>query len=136
MGAKEKAAEGEGVVEASADGGFDISDAPSSTVLDEKKKSSKEKTTTLKSEGEPKSKSNDSEKDEKEDNSPPPVGNGGTVENKYVWTQTLQELVVSLPLPNSTRGKDLNVMMKKNHLKISLRGHPPMVDTPLTKTII
>ena len=45
------AAEEESVVEASADGGYDISDAPSSTVLDEKKTSATEETTTLKPKG-------------------------------------------------------------------------------------
>ena len=56
--------------------------------------------------------------DDKEE--PPPVGNGGTVDGKYVWTQTLSELSVIVPLPNNTRGKDLIVVIGKNTLKVEL----------------
>lgn len=69
---------------------------------------------------------------------PPPLGNGGTVEGKYVWTQTLSELTVTIPLPDNTRGRDLNVIMNKKHLKVALKSNKdaPIVDKPLTKAII
>ena len=37
-----------------------------------------------------------------------PVGNGGSTP-RYVWTQTLDEVVVFLPVPEGTRAKDLDV---------------------------
>ena len=69
---------------------------------------------------------------------PPPIGNGGTVDGKYAWTQILSEVVVTVPVPHNTRGKDLNVVMTKNHLKIALRSASlePIVDAPLTKPIV
>jgi hypothetical protein len=70
---------------------------------------------------------------------PAPIGNGGTVPAKYVWTQTLSEVNVVVPVPENTRGRDLNVTIAKNHLKIGLRSQPTktwIVDAPLTKSII
>ena len=73
-----------------------------------------------------------------DDDEPPPTGNGGTVDGKYVWTQTLQELSVIVPLPDFTRGKDLNVTIGKNHLKVGLKGKggETIVDGRLTHAII
>lgn len=69
---------------------------------------------------------------------PPPIGNGGTVDGKYVWTQTLSEVCVTVPVPENTRGKDLNVSIAKKHLKIGLRSQNGtwMVNAPLTKPVI
>jgi hypothetical protein len=68
----------------------------------------------------------------------PPVGNGGTVEGRYVWTQSLSELNVSIAVPANTRGRDLNVTIAKKHLKVGLRAQPGtwIVDAPLVKAII
>jgi hypothetical protein len=75
--------------------------------------------------------------DSDDDAEPPPLGNGGTVDGKYVWTQTLQELSVTVALPDNTRGKDLNVVIAKNHLKVGLKGKKEMiVDGALTHAII
>ncbi|KAL3815295.1 hypothetical protein ACHAXA_006797 [Cyclostephanos tholiformis] len=80
---------------------------------------------------------NDDDDDKRDDDEPPPVGNGGTVDGKYVWTQTLQELSVSVPLPEGTRGKDLNVVMNKNHLRVGLKGGTKtMIDGDLSHAII
>jgi hypothetical protein len=92
----------------------------------------------------------DKDDDEDEDDknkSPPPVGNGGTVEGKYVWTQTLQEVTVVVPLPDNTRARDLTVDIRKSHLKITQKKSARAdttsmiavnvnVDDDLTKTIV
>ena len=80
-----------------------------------------------------------SDKGGETERAPPPLGNGGTVDGKYVWTQTLSELTVTVPLPENTRGRDLDVVINKKHLKVALRRNkdsPPVVDAPLTKAII
>lgn len=96
------------------------------------------------------SKTNDNEKkEEDEEDVPPPVGNGGTVPGKYVWTQTLQEVNVVVPLHQPTRGRDLDVVISKNHLKVGLKadvakakssdgagGDGYIVNAPLTKAVI
>ena len=137
----------EEVIELDADGGFDISQ--SSKIVGEDSKlpsvkddvAEKKKTEESTSDDAAPLKSNedaDTDDDNKdEDDTPPPVGNGGTVEGKYVWTQTLEELVINIPLPDNTRGRDLNVVMNKNHLKVSLKGkQEPIVNDDLTNTII
>eukprot|EP00815_Leptocylindrus_aporus_P011846 CAMPEP_0116058544 /NCGR_PEP_ID=MMETSP0322-20121206/5258_1 /TAXON_ID=163516 /ORGANISM="Leptocylindrus danicus var. apora, Strain B651" /LENGTH=325 /DNA_ID=CAMNT_0003542743 /DNA_START=175 /DNA_END=1149 /DNA_ORIENTATION=- len=65
----------------------------------------------------------------------PSKGNGGTVPGKYVWTQTLQEVNVTVPLPDGSRGRDLKVVIAKNKLKVVYRNETK-VDAKLCKTII
>ena len=143
----------EGVIELDADGGFDISSSsdaavdvdvedskPAASKVEEKVESQKEGVEPIKQNDADKTK--DSEKDDDDDdNTPPPVGNGGTVPNKYVWTQTLQEVSVVVPLPNNTRGRDLTVTISKNHLKIGLKAQQQnqqswIINDTLTKPII
>jgi len=154
---KQSKSEGDGVIELGEDGGFDISNATTSTsesastppsqpqddsIPSESKTVSKNNTTSNiepkeKKEVENVSQDKKDTKDKDGDDSPPPVGNGGTVDGKYVWTQTLSELTVTSPLPENTRGRDLNVSIKKKHLKIGLKSsNQIIVDAPLTKQII
>lgn len=88
--------------------------------------------------GDNKQEQNDEEEEEEEDNSPPPIGNGGTIDGKYVWTQTLQELTINIPLPENTRGRDLNVVISKKHLKVGFAKtkNEFIVNDDLTKPII
>jgi len=126
----------EEVIELDADGGFDISESPA--VKDSKPAAKEEEKPAARPTDEEAApvKSNDEGEDDEKDDSPPPIGNGGTVDEKYVWTQTLSELSVTVPLPDNTRGRDLNVVMNKNKLKIGLKGKDLIVNDNLTKTII
>lgn len=124
-------------------GGFDISQTSSTTVEDTvvgaDKKSTKEEAIQVNDEikaGDPNAGVNDNNDDDS--SGPPPVGNGSTIPGKYTWTQTLQELCITVPLPNNTRAKDLTVVISKNHLKIGLKaaGTKSIVDDTLSKSII
>ena len=68
----------------------------------------------------------------------PSTGNGGIVAGKYVWTQTLSELNINISIPPNTRGRDLIVEIKKKKIKAALKSNPqnPIVDAPLTNSII
>ena len=81
---------------------------------------------------------NEAGKDEDKKRGPRPIGNGGTVDGKYVWTQTLSEVNVNVNVPPNTRGRDLNVTISKNHLKVGLKVDKGtwIIDAPLTKPII
>lgn len=46
-----------------------------------------------------------------------PIGNGGST-SRYVWTQTLEEVTVHIPLPEGIRAKDLNVKLDTSSLSI------------------
>lgn len=47
------------------------------------------------------------------------AGNGGKTD-KYVWTQTLADLAVNIPLPVGTKSKMLDVEIKNTKLKVLL----------------
>ncbi|KAL7441699.1 hypothetical protein ACHAXH_007302 [Discostella pseudostelligera] len=147
-----KSQEEEDVIELDANGGgFDISqpsspDAAAVSVAEADKKSSDKAMSNndeTKATGN-KNANNDNENDADDDEAtgPPPIGNGSTIPGKYTWTQTLQELCITVPLPVNTRGKDLTVIISKKHLKIALKTavavgtNPIIVDDALTKSII
>eukprot|EP00698_Gefionella_okellyi_P004793 TRINITY_DN14437_c0_g1_i1.p1 TRINITY_DN14437_c0_g1~~TRINITY_DN14437_c0_g1_i1.p1 ORF type:complete len:161 (-),score=33.66 TRINITY_DN14437_c0_g1_i1:51-533(-) len=53
----------------------------------------------------------------------------------YTWTQTLQEVSVVVPVPKGTRGRDLVVEVKKNHIKVGLKGQPLLIDGDLFEAV-
>mmetsp|Transcript_9785 Transcript_9785/g.18394 ORF Transcript_9785/g.18394 Transcript_9785/m.18394 type:complete len:221 (+) Transcript_9785:498-1160(+) len=114
------------------DDGFDVSSPSISASVPSTDDHDMESTEDI-----PQKQNDEDEKEQEEDGSLAPVGNGGAVEGKYVWTQTLSELNVVIPLPQNTKGRDLTVIMKKDHLKAGLRNSSePIVDAPLTHSII
>ncbi|KAL6320265.1 hypothetical protein AAG906_005342 [Vitis piasezkii] len=54
---------------------------------------------------------------------------------KYSWMQTLQEVTVTVPVPPGTKSRFIVCDIKKNHLKVGLKGHPPIIDGELSKPI-
>jgi len=55
------------------------------------------------------------------------MGNGG-VTDKYSWTQTLQDVNITVPVPAGMKGKDIVCDIGSTHLKFGLRGQTPLVD--------
>ncbi|OWM79639.1 protein BOBBER 1 [Punica granatum] len=79
----------------------------------------------------------EAEKKEEEEKSgliAPNRGNGLDLEN-YSWTQTLQEVTVNVPVPKGTKGRFVVCDIKKNHLKVGLKGQPPIIDGELYQTV-
>ncbi|KAG6745569.1 hypothetical protein POTOM_050067 [Populus tomentosa] len=64
----------------------------------------------------------------------PNNGNGLDLE-KYSWTQTLQEVNIQIPVPSGTKSRFVICDIKKNHLKVGLKGQPPIVEGELYKPI-
>ncbi|CAI0546779.1 unnamed protein product [Linum tenue] len=64
----------------------------------------------------------------------PNKGNGLDLDN-YSWTQTLQEVTVLVPVPHGTKSRFVVCDIKKNHLKIGLKGQPPILEGELYKPI-
>jgi hypothetical protein len=60
----------------------------------------------------------------------PNAGNGADLE-KYSWTQTLSEVVVTVPVPSGTKGKACAVSITVDRLSVGLRGQPPILDGQL-----
>jgi hypothetical protein len=66
-----------------------------------------------------------------------PIGNGGST-TRYVWTQTLEEAVVHIPVPDGTRAKDLDVEITPSSLSIKRKDEPSddsMKFNPLSGTL-
>jgi hypothetical protein len=72
-------------------------------------------------EGDEKQENGDEKKEKEEDKTPPPYGNGGTNE-KYIWTQTLDELHMYLPVPDDTRAKDLIIELESKNCLVAWKS--------------
>lgn len=44
------------------------------------------------------------------------------------WRQTLQDVDVTIPVPKGTRGRDLQVELKKKYIKVALKGQTPLIE--------
>ncbi|KAL1822272.1 protein BOBBER 1 [Daucus carota subsp. sativus] len=64
----------------------------------------------------------------------PNAGNGLDMEN-YSWGQSLQEVTITIPVPLGTKSRSILLEMKKNHLKVGLKGQPPIIDGDLYQPI-
>lgn len=64
----------------------------------------------------------------------PNAGNGLDLE-KYSWTQTLKEVNVNIKVPRGTKSRFVICEIKKNHLKVGLKGQPAIIDGDLHQSI-
>ncbi|KAI3897483.1 hypothetical protein MKW92_032831 [Papaver armeniacum] len=64
----------------------------------------------------------------------PNKGNGTDMEN-YSWTQSLQEVTISIPVPQGTKSKSVSIEIKKNHLKVGLKGQPCIIDADFFQSV-
>ncbi|KAJ7959336.1 protein BOBBER 1-like [Quillaja saponaria] len=64
----------------------------------------------------------------------PNKGNGLDLDN-YSWTQSLQEVTVNIPVPNGIKSRFVVCEIKKNHLKVGVKGQPPIIDGELYRTV-
>ena len=76
----------------------------------------------------------DADPDEDDDDSPKPEGNGGKTAT-YIWTQTLQEVVITFPVRAGIKAKHLNVKLGTEHLKLQIKGEDAICDGDLCKRI-
>ncbi|KAI5001815.1 hypothetical protein ZWY2020_026465 [Hordeum vulgare] len=64
----------------------------------------------------------------------PNSGNGLDLDN-YSWTQQLPEVNISVPVPEGTKGRSVVCEIKKDHLKVGLKGQPPIIDGELHEPV-
>ncbi|XP_031100381.1 protein BOBBER 1-like [Ipomoea triloba] len=72
--------------------------------------------------------------DEKKGPRAPNKGNGLDMDN-YSWVQSLQEVTITIPVPPGTKARFIECDIKKNHLKVGLKGQPPVIDAELYKPV-
>jgi len=46
----------------------------------------------------------------------------------YKWTQTIQDLDITVSVPANLKGRDIVVDMKKTYLKVGVKGQEPVID--------
>lgn len=46
----------------------------------------------------------------------------------YKWTQTISEAEVTISVPSTIRGKDLDVVLTKTKIKVALKGQTPSIE--------
>jgi len=56
-----------------------------------------------------------------------PTDYGGETKH-YKWTQTEDDVSVSVTVPEGLRARDLDVVMKPKHLKVAVKGKESIVD--------
>ncbi|VAH69648.1 unnamed protein product [Triticum turgidum subsp. durum] len=80
--------------------------------------------------------STEAEKKEKEESKgrQPNSGNGLDLDN-YSWAQQLPEVNLTVPVPEGTKGRSVVCEIKKDHLKVGLKGQPPIIDGELHKPV-
>lgn len=76
----------------------------------------------------------DSKEENKNGPRAPNRGNGLDMDN-YCWTQSLQEVNVTVPVPPGTKSRCITCEIKKNHLKVGVKGQPPVIDAELYKPV-
>ncbi|XP_048567182.1 protein BOBBER 1-like [Triticum urartu] len=64
----------------------------------------------------------------------PNAGNGLDLD-KYSWSQQLPEVNLSIPVPEGTKARFVLCEIKKDHLKVGLKGQPPIIDGDLHKPV-
>ncbi|XP_006655942.1 protein BOBBER 1-like [Oryza brachyantha] len=64
----------------------------------------------------------------------PNAGNGLDLE-KYSWTQQLPEVTITVPVPQGTKSRFVVCDIKKEHLKVGLKGQPPIIEGELYKPV-
>jgi hypothetical protein len=53
----------------------------------------------------------------------------------YKWDQTIKDLDITVPIESKFKGKDLDVKIARNTLKVGIRGQTPIIDVRFLNTM-
>ena len=65
----------------------------------------------------------------------PNAGNGLDMDT-YSWIQTLADCTLVIPVSKGTKSKFVEVVIKRNHLKVGIKGGDPIIDGELKYAVI
>lgn len=46
----------------------------------------------------------------------------------YKWTQTIKDVDVTIPIDGKYKGRDLDVKLARNSLKVAIKGQDPIIN--------
>ena len=46
----------------------------------------------------------------------------------YKWTQTIRDVDVTAPIPGNLKGRDLDVLLTKNKIRVAIKGQEPLIE--------
>ncbi|KAL8050768.1 hypothetical protein ABFX02_06G101900 [Erythranthe guttata] len=72
--------------------------------------------------------------EEKNGRRAPNKGNGLDMDT-YSWAQSLQEVNITVPVPPGTKSRFVTCEIKKNRIKVGLKGQPPVLDGDLFESV-
>lgn len=49
----------------------------------------------------------------------------------YKWTQTIRDVDVTAPIPGNLKGRDLDVLLTKNKIRVAIKGQEPLIEVCL-----
>ena len=55
----------------------------------------------------------------------------GASNERYSWSQTIHDVTILIPVPSSTKGKNVDCSIESNHLRVGLRGNTPILDVTI-----
>ncbi|CAI9775068.1 unnamed protein product [Fraxinus pennsylvanica] len=76
----------------------------------------------------------ETKEEEKKGPRAPNRGNGLDMDN-YSWGQSLQEVNITVPVPAGTKSRFITCEIKKNYLKVGLKGQPLVIDGELFQPV-
>jgi hypothetical protein len=72
--------------------------------------------------------------EEKKSDKIAPLANGAKLDH-YSWTQTLKEVDLTVPIPEGTTGKMVDIKIDSKHIRVGLKGKEPIIDGELSETV-
>jgi hypothetical protein len=49
----------------------------------------------------------------------------------YKWTQTIRDVDVTAPIPANLKGRDMDVVLTKNKIRVAIKGQEPLIEVRL-----
>jgi len=77
----------------------------------------------------------DDDEDEDDKGKMKPNSRNGADLDKYNWGQTLEEVELRVPLGGAYKSRDIVCVIEKKHLKVGIKGQPPIIDGDFPKDV-
>ena len=49
----------------------------------------------------------------------------------YKWTQSIRDVDITIPVPDTLKGRDMHVVIAKTNIRVGVKGQAPLLEVPL-----